>query len=131
VQVSGTDYFRSTYHLDAIGRIDTLVENVLGQTYKYAYRYDDAGRTYHFPPTLSNILYKFLFTIAQLFMCLFYATSLTKISQTAFGKRIFNILKPVGRMALTNYPLQTLICIFLFYNFGLDLVAELGFDNML
>jgi len=85
------------------------------------------GSTYHFPPTLSNILYKFLFTIAQVFMCLFYMTSLAKISQTALGRRILNVLKPVGRMALTNYLSQTLICILLFYNFGLDLAAELGF----
>ncbi|SFM06894.1 DUF418 domain-containing protein [Salibacterium qingdaonense] len=49
---------------------------------------------------------------------------------TITEKQLFSsFLRPVaaaGQMALTNYLLQTLICIFLFYGFGLELFGTIG-----
>ena len=84
------------------------------------------GSQFLFPPTLSNILYKMLLTTGQLFMCIFYIVSVSMIEQTKTGKRVLNYLKPIGRMALTNYILQTIICIFIFYNFGFNLIGRTG-----
>ena len=47
-----------------------------------------------------------------------------KIVQTAVGKRILEYLKPVGRMALTNYIFQTIVLIIIFYNVGFDLFGR-------
>ena len=84
------------------------------------------GSSYQFPPTLSNILYKFLLSAGQIFMCFFYITSIFKIVQTLIGKKIFGYLIPVGRMALSNYLFQTIIMIIIFYNFGFNLFGRVG-----
>jgi len=97
-----------------IGLIATFSAKILG------------GSSYQFPPTLPNILYKFLLSAGQIFMCFFYITSIFKIVQTLIGKKIFGYLIPVGRMALSNYLFQTIIMIIIFYNFGFNLFGRVG-----
>ncbi len=84
------------------------------------------GNPYQFPPTLSNSLYKSLLVVGQISVCLFYVASIARILQTTSGKKILCYLKPVGRMALTNYISQSLICVFIFYNCGMNLIGEIG-----
>ncbi|MFH2107424.1 MAG: DUF418 domain-containing protein [Chrysiogenia bacterium] len=84
------------------------------------------GNPYQFPPTLSDILYKFLLSTGQIFVCFFYIISVFKIVQTSMGKRVFKYLIPMGRMALSNYLFQTIIMIMVFYNFGLNLFGRVG-----
>jgi uncharacterized protein len=97
-----------------IGLLATILAKILG------------GSSYQFPPTLSNILYKFLLSVGQIFMCFFYMTSIFKIVQTSIGKRAFNHLIPMGRMALSNYLFQTIIMIVIFYNFGFNLFGKIS-----
>ena len=40
---------------------------------------------------------------------------------------LFRHLQPVGRMALTNYLVQSLVAVSVFYGFGLGLYGQLGF----
>lgn len=40
--------------------------------------------------------------------------------------RVAKILQPVGKMALTNYLMQTILCTFIFYSFGLGLFGKIG-----
>ncbi len=40
-------------------------------------------------------------------------------------------LAAVGRMVLSNYLMQTVICIFIFYGFGFNLYNELGRASLL
>jgi uncharacterized protein len=84
------------------------------------------GNSYQFPTTLPNILYKFLLSSGQIFMCFFYITSIIKIVQTSIGNRVFKHLVPIGRMALSNYLFQTIIMIIIFYNFGFNLFGRIG-----
>ena len=84
------------------------------------------GNPYQFPPTLFNIAYKSLLDVGQISMCLFYVASIARLLHTTSGHKILCYLRPVGRMALTNYIFQSLICVFIFYNFGMNLFGEIG-----
>jgi uncharacterized protein len=43
----------------------------------------------------------------------------------AWGRQL-RLLAPVGRMAISNYLLQTMICTTLFYGYGLGLYGQVG-----
>lgn len=47
------------------------------------------------------------------------------------ARSIRRALAPAGRMALTNYLMQSAVCVPLFYGFGLGLFAELAFGPLL
>ena len=84
------------------------------------------GNPYQFPPTLLNIAYKSLLIVGQISMCLFYVALIARLLHTTSGNKILCYLRPVGRMALTNYIFQSLISVFIFYNFGMNLIGETG-----
>jgi len=84
------------------------------------------GSLYQWPPTLSNIFFKFLLLTGQIFLCIFYITIIYKTVQTSIGNRILKYLIPMGRMALSNYLFQTIIMIAIFYNFGFNLFGKIG-----
>ncbi|QTM98661.1 DUF418 domain-containing protein [Sediminibacillus dalangtanensis] len=52
---------------------------------------------------------------------LFYVLSVTLAFRTKYGRMLLMPLASVGRMSLTNYLGQSLICFFLFYSAGLGL----------
>jgi uncharacterized protein len=64
--------------------------------------------------------------IEALFWGLFYMGILAMIFKTNFGKKLLQIFIPVGRMALSCYILQSILCIFIFYGFGLGLFAQVS-----
>lgn len=55
-----------------------------------------------------------------------YMAGLTLLGQRESWKRWLSPLAPVGRMALTNYLLQTIICTTIFYSYGLGLYGQVG-----
>lgn len=42
------------------------------------------------------------------------------------GRRLLNVFAPVGRVALTNYLMQSIICVVLSYGFGFALWWRIG-----
>jgi uncharacterized protein len=54
----------------------------------------------------------------------FYAVSIVIFSQKPFWKKIFTPLAVVGRMSLSNYLFQSVLCTLLFYNYGLGLYGS-------
>ena len=59
-------------------------------------------------------------------LALGYAAGLALLMRSGLASKVLVALAPVGRMALTNYLLQTLACVFVFYGIGLGLYGEVG-----
>jgi len=59
-------------------------------------------------------------------LCLAYAASFCLLWLKPSGQRILRIIAPAGRMALTNYIMQSMIGILLFYNVGFGLGLKFG-----
>ncbi|MBS3967594.1 MAG: DUF418 domain-containing protein [Truepera sp.] len=66
------------------------------------------------------------FLIGAPALSLAYATGLVILTQSATWHRLLMPLAAVGRTALSNYLLQTLICTTIFYGYGLGLYGQIG-----
>jgi uncharacterized protein len=55
-----------------------------------------------------------------------YIATVTLLLRRTFWKHWLSPFAAVGRMALTNYLMQTVVCLFVFYGFGLGLVGRIG-----
>lgn len=66
-------------------------------------------------------LASFLFSIYNACVTIFYITGITLLFRTEPFCSFLKPLAAMGRMALTNYLLQTVFGLLLFYNFGLGL----------
>lgn len=59
-------------------------------------------------------------------LTLAYAALIIIAFKKGFFRAVTNLLISVGKMALSNYLMQSVICIFIFYGFGLGLHASLS-----
>lgn len=75
----------------------------------------------------------FLFDIYNACLTIFYITGIVILYRTKFFKRILQPLGFMGRMALTNYLLQTVFGLLIFYRFGLELFDKTspGFNMLI
>jgi uncharacterized protein len=60
-----------------------------------------------------------------------YALALAMLSLRPAGRSILAPLAAVGRMALTTYLTQSIVCTTLFYGYGFHLWGHVGFEGML
>lgn len=77
------------------------------------------------PMVPNQALASALLMLAQLPMSLAYLAAIMLAMGTAIGKRSLSWLAPVGRMALTNYLLQSLVATWIFYGYGLGWFEQL------
>lgn len=59
-------------------------------------------------------------------LCLFYTSVIALWFTTPDGQKRLMVFAPVGQLALTNYLMQSLICVFIFMSYGLGLEARVG-----
>lgn len=67
-----------------------------------------------------------LTTFGYIGLTAFYAASFMLLFKTGLKNLLTKLFSPVGKTALTNYILQSVICIFLFYEAGLGLGKYFG-----
>jgi len=75
---------------------------------------------------ISSIVFGFFYEMGTILLSLFYITSLLLLMKREFYFKIFSPLQGVGRMALTNYLVQCILCSFIFYGHGLGLTSRTG-----
>ena len=75
---------------------------------------------------LSSILYGMFSELGTVLVSLFYITSVIKLLQSATFARILLPLQAVGRMALTNYLVQCIVCSLVFYGHGFGYIGRIS-----
>ena len=78
------------------------------------------------PGVLGQVGQELLHRAGQLTLALGYGAGLVVLMQGSRSRRLLSGLGDVGRMALTNYLMQSLVYLFVFYGFGLGLMRYGG-----
>jgi uncharacterized protein len=85
-----------------------------------------AGAEAVFPPSPAGIAGVISYAFGVPALALFYIALVATLWQKAAWRRLLAFLAPVGRMALTNYLLQTVICVLIFYGYGFRQFGRIG-----
>ncbi len=78
----------------------------------------------YLPPSLGGFLGVAMQAIGVPMLALGYAATVGLL--VVDGRRLLNVFAPVGRMALTNYLMHSIVCVVLSYGFGLALWWRIG-----
>ena len=77
-------------------------------------------------PSLLTLIATTAYGLGAPALSLAYVAGLALLFQRPTWRRRLGPLAPVGRMALSNYLLQSLVCTTLFYSYGLGLYGRIG-----
>jgi uncharacterized protein len=77
-----------------------------------------------FPPTVWGIPGTIGYVVGVPTLALAYIAAIALLWQKDVWRSILQIIAPVGQMALTNYIMQSVICVFLFYGYGFGLYGS-------
>jgi uncharacterized protein len=85
-----------------------------------------AGHETVIPPTLAGIGGVITYAFGVPALALGIIALVATLWQKDSWRTVLAFLAPVGRMALTNYLMQTVICVLLFYGYGFGLFGRFG-----
>ena len=85
-----------------------------------------AGAEAVFPPSPAGIVGVISYAFGVPALALGLVALVATLWQKTAWRRVLVWLAPVGRMALTNYLLQTVICVFIFYGYGFGQFGRFG-----
>jgi uncharacterized protein len=85
-----------------------------------------AGAEAVFPPSPAGILGVISYAFGVPALALGLIALVAVLWQSAAWRRPLAFLAPLGRMALTNYLLQTVICVLIFYGYGFGQFGRFG-----
>ncbi len=88
-------------------------------------------RAVYLPPTPLGFVQTTLESIGTPLLSLGYVAGIALLWMHPGARRTLSVLAPVGRMALTNYLMQSFICIGIFYGIGLGLFLKVGLIHAL
>jgi uncharacterized protein len=77
-------------------------------------------------PTPLKLLASVAYWVSRLSMMLFYVLTIVRLAQRPEWARRFAPIAAAGRMPLTNYLMQTVLCTTLFYGWGFGLWGRVG-----
>lgn len=98
---------------------------ILGLTLNIAFAWL-AGKEAVFPPTLAGIAGVVAYAFGVPAMALGIAALVATLWQKTAWRKLLAPFAPVGQMALTNYLLQTIVCLTIFYGYGFGQFAKIG-----
>ena len=78
----------------------------------------------YLPPSIGGLLGVVMQAVGVPMLAIGYATTVALL--VVDGRRFINAFAPVGRMALTNYLMHSIICVTLSYGFGFGLWWRIG-----
>jgi uncharacterized protein len=85
-----------------------------------------AGNEAPFPPSPTGLAGVIGYSFGVPALALFIVALVATLWQKDAWRSSLAFLAPVGRMALTNYLLQTVICVTLFYGYGFGMFGKFG-----
>lgn len=76
------------------------------------------------PPSLSGLIGVVMYAFGVPALALGLIALVATLWQGGMARRVLAVFAPVGQMALTNYLMQSLICVLIFYGYGLGLFGS-------
>lgn len=85
-----------------------------------------AGNEAPFPPSSTGLAGVVGYAFGVPALALGIIAAVATLWQRSGAQRILAVLAPVGRMALSNYLLQTVVCVTIFYGYGFGQFGKIG-----
>jgi uncharacterized protein len=70
---------------------------------------------------------RLIYPFQRIFLVLAHVAAMILLYKSKYAQTLFRCLEAVGQMALTNYIMQSVICTFFFFGYGLNYFGELEF----